>query len=77
MVDGREQTDPRDGKSIMNEKEALLVASVVKVIVNSPLTREKTVGVITFYQSQKQCILDALKSRYVIVHISYLMYLFK
>ena len=54
MVDGREQTDPRDGKSIMNEKEALLVASVVKVIVNSPLTREKTVGVITFYQSQKQ-----------------------
>ena len=77
MVDGREQTDPRDGKSIMNEKEALLVASVVKVIVNSPLTREKTVGVITFYQSQKQCILDALKSRYVIVHISYVMYLFK
>ena len=77
MVDGREQTDPRDGKSIMNEKEALLVASVVKVIVNSPLTREKTVGVITFYQCQKQCILVALKSRYVIVHISYLMYLFK
>ncbi len=63
MIDGQEQTDPEDGKSIMNDKEAQLVATIVQVIMNSQSTRGKTVGVITFYQSQKKCIEKVFKSR--------------
>lgn len=61
MLDGREKLDNTDGKSMMNEGEAALVAKMVDVIISSPLTRGKTIGVITFYQGQRQCIVNTLK----------------
>lgn len=63
LLEGREKSDNTDGKSIMNEGEAALVAKMVDVITSSPLTRGKTIGVITFYQRQKQCIIDTLKEK--------------
>lgn len=63
LLDGREKLDTTDGKSMMNEGEAALVAKMVDVIISSPSTRGKTIGVITFYQGQKQCILDTLKEQ--------------
>ena len=57
MIDGLEQLADQ---SFKNEKEAILVAKIVMLIVNSPLTRGKSVGVITFYRSQQQCIVKKM-----------------
>ncbi|XP_057368636.1 uncharacterized protein LOC130689698 isoform X2 [Daphnia carinata] len=53
VIDGLEILEDQSYK---NEKEALLVAKVVLLILNSPSARGKSVGVITFYRSQQQCI---------------------
>jgi superfamily I DNA and/or RNA helicase len=57
VIDGLEQLADQ---SFKNEKEAILVAKIVMLIVNSPLTRGKSVGVITFYRSQQQCIVKKM-----------------
>ncbi|EFX89072.1 hypothetical protein DAPPUDRAFT_310816 [Daphnia pulex] len=58
VTDGIEQLEEQ---SFKNEKEAVVVANIVKLILNSPLTVGKSVGVITFYQSQKKCISEKLR----------------
>ena len=57
MIDGLEQLVDQSYK---NEREATLVAKIAMLIVNSPLTRGKSVGVITFYRSQQQCIIKKM-----------------
>jgi superfamily I DNA and/or RNA helicase len=57
VIDGLEQLVDQ---SFKNENEAALVAKIVTLIVNSPLTRGKSVGVITFYRSQQQYIVKKM-----------------
>lgn len=56
--------DPEDGKSICNLKEADVVAEAINVILQHPSTAHKTIGVITYYQKQKQCIIEAIRAKY-------------
>lgn len=58
MIDGIEQLAV--DQSFNNEKEADLVANIVRVILESPFTSGKSIGVINFYISQKQCIIRKL-----------------
>jgi superfamily I DNA and/or RNA helicase len=57
VIDGLEQLVDQSYK---NEREATLVAKIAMLIVNSPLTRGKSVGVITFYRSQQQSIIKKM-----------------
>ncbi|KAK4022260.1 hypothetical protein OUZ56_007739 [Daphnia magna] len=58
VIDGQEILEDQSYK---NEREALLLAKVVLLILNSPSARGKSVGVITFYRSQQQCILKKIQ----------------
>jgi superfamily I DNA and/or RNA helicase len=58
VIDGIEQLAV--DQSFNNEKEADLVANIVRVILESPFTSGKSIGVINFYISQKQCIIRKL-----------------
>ncbi|KAI9555294.1 hypothetical protein GHT06_017809 [Daphnia sinensis] len=57
VIDGQEILEDQSYK---NEREALLVAKVVQLILNSSSAKGKSVGVITFYRSQQQCILKKI-----------------
>ncbi|XP_046463247.1 uncharacterized protein LOC124209338 isoform X2 [Daphnia pulex] len=58
VVDGQEL---REEQSFRNQQEAAVVARIVRLFLDSPLNRWKSIGVITFYKSQKLCIIEQLK----------------
>ena len=63
VLDGQEKLNSKDGRSTMNEKEATLVANIIRIILDSPMSLSRSIGVITFYQAQRHCIISAVQKR--------------
>lgn len=65
MYDGEEIIDTSDGnaRSIMNRKEAKVVVGIIQALGVIEPNIHKHVGVITFYQRQKNCIIETLRKR--------------
>lgn len=61
LLDSLEEQDTDDGKSVYNVNEARLIALAIKTIIQNPAVRTKQIGVITYYQKQKQTIIDKIK----------------
>lgn len=61
LLDSLEEQDTDDGKSVYNVNEARLIALAIKTITQNPAVRTKQIGVITYYQKQKQTIIDKIK----------------
>jgi len=68
VTDGRENcnVDCRGGQSICNENEAELVATIIKILINLPAIKNKSIGIITFYQKQRRLIEEKMIAKYVI-----------
>ena len=58
--------DCKGGQSICNENEAEVVATIIKVLVTLPTLRNKSIGIITFYQKQRRLIEEKMIAKYAI-----------
>lgn len=68
VTDGKENctVDDAGGLSICNQREAELVATIVKVLITFPALKKKSIGIITFYHQQRKIIEEKIVSKYLI-----------
>lgn len=76
VADGREKysTNENGGRSICNSIEADIVSAIVKILVNVPAMKKKSIGVITYYQKQREIIEGQIIAKYDIANTNFYLY---